>query len=130
MNILFLDDNPDRTKRFMREFNPTTHAITCVETAAECINQLKQARLKGEHWDAVYLDHDLDGKAFVDSSDTNTGMEVVRWIVEHKPIIKQVLVHSHNEPAGKEMVLKLRDAGYRNTHYTPFYSIFRDYTGI
>ena len=104
MNILFLDDDLDRTKIFLLNV-PNAHTA---ETAMECISVLQSK----EKWDYVLLDHDLCGKVFVDSGREDCGMEVVRWIVKNKPIIKQVVVHSFNSVASKEMILRLRDAGY------------------
>ena len=112
MNILFLDDDLDRTKIFLLN---VLNAHT-VETAMECISVLQSK----EEWDYVLLDHDLGGNIFVDSDREDCGMEVIRWIVKNKPIIKQVVVHSFNPDASKEMILKLRDAGY-DAIPVPFY---------
>lgn len=104
MTVLFLDDCPYRTQRFRSE-NP---GATCVATAAEMIEQLEQAG----NVDKLFLDHDLGGMTYVDSSDEETGMEVVRWIEKHKPAISHIIVHTLNSSAGWEMQQKLQDAGY------------------
>lgn len=112
MNILFLDDDPNRTETFTANV-PSAHTT---ETAEECISAFD----KEEEWSYVLLDHDLGGEVFVKSDREDCGMEVVRWIVENKPKIGQVVVHSFNPDASKEMVLKLRDAGY-DAIPVPFY---------
>ena len=104
MNILFLDDNNQRIKRF-REQSPY---CTVVMTAEQCIKKLEQE----EQWDEVHLDHDLGGEIHVDSDRKDCGMEVVRWIVENRPNIGTVIVHSRNTLAAKEMWRKLLDANY------------------
>ena len=104
MSILFLDDDHHRIKQFRSK----VPSATIVETAQDCIEQIKK-----QGWDMVFLDHDLGGEVYADSGREDTGMEVVRCIAENQPDIGTVVVHSGNEPARKEMVLKLRDAKYR-----------------
>jgi hypothetical protein len=103
MNILFLDDSPERCKAFRAE----QPSATIVNTAAEAI-----AALTTYSWNEVHLDHDLGGETFVDSSLPNTGMEVVRWICENKPVIGLVVVHTCNPPAGDAMVSSIENHGY------------------
>ncbi len=104
MNILFLDDNPTRTKHF-RSCVPSARTT---ETAQECI----EAFAREEDWDIVFLDHDLGGEVFVESEREETGMGVVRWMADNQPKVKRVVVHSMNPIAAREMVAKLSDAGY------------------
>lgn len=112
LNILFLDDDPNRTKRFKKD---VPEAIT-VETVKECIEELKT-----ETWDWVFLDHDLGGETYVKSSSKKCGMEVVRWILKNQNIVsvKRFIVHSHNVDAGKEMKAKLSEQKF-NVEYIPF----------
>lgn len=117
MRTLFLDDNPARRAWAKRELGPTRQLCTA-EDAVACIGFLRDTlpALFGIEasppFDEVYLDHDLGGETFADSSQPNTGMEVVRWIVANRPTIGAVIVHSLNAPAANEMVARLRDAGY------------------
>jgi CheY-like chemotaxis protein len=113
--ILFLDDNKYRTKTF----KSNVPQATTTETAEGMIALLKNCI---EPVDVLYLDHDLGGKEYVSSSDKDCGMEVVRWIIENKPIIAKIVVHTCNPSAGKEMQAKLVEAGY-NTDYIPFTSL-------
>ena len=113
MNILFLDDDEKRIDTFGKKIYPDfANIVTTASTAIQYLNSIP-------NWDFVFLDHDLGGEQLVDSNREDCGMEVVRWIVEHKPNIEQIIIHSWNSPAGKEMVAKLRDAGY-NAEYKPF----------
>ena len=113
MNILFLDDDKRRADKFFEKICPNSAIWT--QTVETTILMLS----KFDPWDFVYLDHDLGGEQLVNSNRKDCGMEVVRWIVQHKPNIDQIVVHSWNSPAGNEMVAKLRDAGY-NAEYKPF----------
>ena len=120
MNVLFLDDNKDRWNRFRLELNklfPETSptVIRWTQTAEDCIRRLEQ-----DHWQVVFLDHDLGGEVFVDTSREDCGMEVVRWIEQNKPEnIEYFIVHSWNVPAAREMADRLKKIGYQ-TILKPF----------
>lgn len=102
--ILFLDDNGNRGAYFM-ERHP--NAIW-VKTVDECVAQLS----KDIKWDAIWLDHDLNGEAMVDSNRADCGMEVVRWMCTHPVKVGFVIVHSHNHGAADKMIGLLNGAGY------------------
>lgn len=103
MNILFLDDSRERTRRF-RSHVP--NAII-VHTSPDAI-----AKLASQEWDYVFLDHDLGDEVYVDSSREDCGMAVVRWVTDEEPIVSHFVVHSLNAPAREEMVARLQAAGY------------------
>jgi ActR/RegA family two-component response regulator len=112
--ILFLDDSPDRTKRFCY----SCPSSFCAETAQEMIELFKKNA--DQIIEYVFLDHDLGSKTFVSSAEADTGMEVVRWIVQNRPKIKQIVVHTMNSVAGPEMVKKLQNIGY-SVQLVPFH---------
>ncbi len=78
-----------------------------VNDAFSCIE-----KLSSYHWDTVYLDHDLGGEIFVDAKEKNSGSEVVRFIVDKRPSIGKIIVHSLNPVERKNMVMGLLKAGY------------------
>ena len=43
----------------------------------------------------------------------------MRWILKHRPKIRQVVVHSFNADAADRMVQSLREAGY-HSYRRPF----------
>lgn len=98
MPIIILEDSMERVKKFRRNF---PHA-EFYDTAKDCIDAMRD---KTEPF-VLFLDHDLGGMIYVDSKDTNTGMEVVREIERDSSLqgfIFQVIIHSCNIPAAKEM---------------------------
>lgn len=103
MNVLFLDDSPERRSRFT---SLVPHG-QCVETAQECID-----RLASQSWDVVFLDHDLGGEAMMPTTHQNSGSAVVRWMIEQRSPVRYVVVHSLNSPAATGMVSDLKGAGY------------------
>ncbi len=102
--ILFLDDDPRRTKTFQSH----VPQAMCAATAMDMINLLSSY---GEVAIA-FLDHDLGGEQFVDSNRPDCGMEVVRWVVANRPNVKQFIIHSLNTPAAQSMEISLIEAGY------------------
>lgn len=112
--ILFLDDDPNRTESFLRMV-PGAEVRTFT-TANETIEFLKTAK---EPPSITFLDHDLGGEIYVDSDREDCGMEVVRWIAANKPPMGKIVVHTHNTPAGNEMLNRLAAAGYEAS-YVPF----------
>lgn len=114
MNILFLDDDEQRQKKFRRH----CPSATIVATAQECITQLEKSE-----WDAVFLDHDLGGETFVNSHREDCGMEVVRWLEENKQALDNIICHSLNPNARVTMVSRLTQAGYR-THNIPILNVY------
>ena len=112
MSILFLDDDRERTKTFLS----LVPFATCVETAAECIEQLR-----AKEWDIVFLDHDLGGEIYVSTDNPNTGSGGVRWIAEYRDVVvvRCFICHSLNPDGRKSMVSGLQSLGY-NAHSVPF----------
>ena len=102
-NILFLDDDENRTKIFKSNI-PWCDTASTVE---QCIKFLKKKEYFG-----LFLDHDLSGETNVSTNREDTGSEVVRWIVENKPEICQIIVHSLNDAGARHMCKELDDAGY------------------
>ncbi len=105
--ILFLDDNIDRHEGF-RTLVPSDRAeVTYVTTAAECID-----KLRGKVWDIVFLDHDLGGEVYVQ---TSRRIAVWRWSV---CLLRRGAAHgiyvvlSWNDPAAVSMVEGLKGMGF------------------
>lgn len=121
MKVLFLDDNKNRRAIFERTFSQGI-TVETAKTAKECIDKIYHG------WDVVFLDHDLGGEEYVDSSVKNCGMEVVRHLEEISaftepmvplPEIDKIIVHSLNDPAAENMAERLSRLGY-NVERIPF----------
>ena len=105
-NILFLDDNDERIRQVLSKWP----AALVVKTVSDCI-----AALKSKNFTTVMLDFDLTGdEKSSNYKDPESGGEVVRWIIENKPTITELLLHSHNVPMASRMSLELKDAGYQS----------------
>jgi CheY-like chemotaxis protein len=105
VKVLFLDDWIQRLEWAQAHYGKDT---VLVGTAQEAIAALSN----NTTWDVVSLDHDLNHEAFVDSSRADSGMEVVRWIVANKPIIRKIFIHTGNHRAAPVMINMLTKAGY------------------
>ena len=112
--ILFLDDCPHRIPIFLRFF-PHAVVTSSAKTMIRLLTNLNQPI------EYLFLDHDLQGDAnFVEGVVEDTGMEVVQWLENNRPNIKQVVVHSHNGIASPQMHERLVKANYW-TVACPFY---------
>ncbi len=115
MRVLFLDDDEHRQLVFARNMESLAFSdYVQVRTVNEAISALSE-----DIFDLVFLDHDLGGQVYVDSARKDTGAEVVRWMVENKPDIATVVVHTLNPAGAKYMVEELLKADYYCT-YIPF----------
>jgi len=118
MKVLFLDDNPKR----LFEFKSNIPSAVLAATAEEMIQLLFELE---ETAKCVFLDHDLGGLVYIDPSSKETGMEVVRWVVQNKPDVQRFVIHSLNYEAAQSMVEKLNTAGYK-AEYVPFMNLDYD----
>ena len=107
--ILFLDDEQERHNSIAPDLENVQKAFT----ANEAIELLKVNKFK-----EVYLDFSLGYKA-------DTGMVVAQWIVDNKPEIGYIIVHSMDEVEGKKMGRLLYDADYR-VCWCPFHRLLND----
>ena len=83
--------------------------MTSVFTVTEAI-----AALSANHFDIIYLDHDLGEEETVKPDSAGHGMDVVNWMVSnpHRIGNPQIIVHSLNTPARERMVATLKEAGF------------------
>jgi len=112
--ILFLDDDLERVSEFLQKLQHHGFEIDVVENAPDCIKKIFSAK-----YDFISLDHDLGGEIFVDSNRQDTGMEVVRKIVEQKPDQGKFIVHSFNPTAAAGMFIALKSSNY-DVYQIPF----------
>ena len=91
MKVFLLEDDVLRIKWFKEKLK--NHELTVVSNAGEAIYILSKS-----DYGIIFLDHDLEGKAYVNSSYHNTGFTVAKYLkdVERK---SRVIVHSLN-PVG------------------------------
>ena len=101
--ILVLDDDITRQQIFKRKL--IGHDVVQTSTVKSTIK-----RLEDEHFDAVFLDHDLGGTAYVDSG-PGTGWEVAKWLANNpgcKPA--KIFIHSFNPVGASNMARLLPEA--------------------
>ncbi len=119
--IIFLDDNEIRQAR-TKSMLPS---IVQTRTADETIEAIKKAG----RIDYLFLDHDLGGEIYVDSSKQNTGMTVAKWLSNNKKDIGLIVIHSFNHDGAYNMLSVLIGAGYTVTKMTFMSHGFDDLIG-
>jgi CheY-like chemotaxis protein len=90
MKILILEDNTERVNIFRKnlEHEHELHFYDQVEDAKTALDALGP-------FDIIYLDHDLDGRVFVDSEEPNTGYQLARYIAENN-VGGKIILHTMN----------------------------------
>lgn len=102
MRILFLDDDPNRTREFRRKM--IGNSVTCVETPEQAIAALNTMG----RFDIASLDHDLYGKVY-QPSDENSGFAVCQHIrqMDDFALPFKVFCHSFNPDGVANMMTEL-----------------------
>jgi len=98
MRVLILEDDHERHEIFREKLIGTVCVI--VETVEQAIQKLQE-----EQWDLLFLDHDLGGKVYVDSSEPDTGYQVAKWL-EANPSCQpgRIILHTLNGPGAKNIL--------------------------
>ena len=116
MKILILEDNPIRIEKFRKLFkNQEVDFSFIVEDAkAACLSN---------NYSVLWLDHDLEGKIWEDSTKENTGYQFVKWMVDNN-LQKNALIYIHSmNPIGANRMLNyLKDNDYDGI-WIPFHSL-------
>jgi len=100
-NMAFiLEDNPHRLPVF-RDFSEKNDCILRVYTdVKDAIDMYLSIDPK-----YVFLDHDLDGKTYVNSEEANTGYRFAEWLKDNDPEINKrvIIIHSMNIVGAERM---------------------------
>lgn len=123
MNVLFLDDCPNRTAWARGHLAEPGGAFAAAANAYEAVTHLTLAGAD-RPWGVVYLDHDLEGVG-QDPGHPNSGSAVVRWVVANRPAVGRFVVHTTGDQ-GRVMARDLALAGYR-AEYVSFLDLLRRY---
>jgi len=119
-----LEDSENRMLMFNKWISKKIPSENYEIVHAEHVSEAKQ--LLFEHkWDIIFLDHDLNHKVFVDSSDYDTGFQVAKFIAENlnKIHFNKIIIHSQNPVGAGNMHSILRDAGVTQIYSIPFNSL-------
>lgn len=104
MKIFILEDSQNRIAAFRRKLG--MHELTIAETATDAIKILGE-----QHFDVIFLDHDLGGGEMMSCEDKNTGSEVARWMQGHFEYICHIVIHSLNPDGANNMYNMLTGIG-------------------
>ena len=115
MKILILEDSPERIIKFKELFkNQELYIFGNAHLAfCECLYT---------EFNIMLLDHDLDGRIWVDSDEENTGFAFIKFLVAALPRIQTkalIYIHSMNPIGANKMLNLLKDDG-RDGIWIPF----------
>ena len=91
MKILILEDFPQRIKWF--NDNLSKHYLWI----ANDVEIAKAHFIEQRPFDVIFIDHDLDGRVYVDSLEPNTGWQFARFLSQQKIGTTLVFCHSQYE---------------------------------
>ena len=89
MKILILEDDPQRMAWFVDTMGKN-HSLYI----ASSVEKAKEYFLVEKPFDVIFMDHDLDGRVYVDSLEPNTGWQFARFLSKQKIGITLVFCHS------------------------------------
>jgi CheY-like chemotaxis protein len=116
--IFIFEDDKNRIDQFKKYLcNDDLYITDNIKTA-------KMLLMKHD-FDTVLLDHDMDQRSMVESTEDNTGFQVASFIVQENLPLHQVIVHSHNPIGAENMMNILERFGTKieQVHQVPFYSL-------
>lgn len=106
MKIFILEDNEERIKWFVKSFSEDELVIS--NMASLSIEILKTIKFQ-----LIFLDHDLGGKAFVNSDREDTGAEVAREMRNSMNSDTPVVIHSLNKHGAQRIESTLMMDGHQ-----------------
>ena len=101
MIVFILEDNKDRIRFFNEKL--ALHDLFITDNVEIFIEKLKTTKP-----DFLFLDHDLDGKCFVNSNEPNTGSALARYIYNSDAIYDNIVIHSMNTYGAEYMASLLK----------------------
>ena len=106
-------------KLYLDDIRPCPEGWTYVNTVEQAIACVQDCLKRGETWEMVSLDHDLEDVHYASTGQSGsrherTGMDFVDWMIEHGCWPTQfIIVHSQN-PVGVKRMCQALD------RYAPF----------
>ena len=102
MKLLFVDDRSERIAKFKEIVAFVPQIAT---SPADAIKALTEPR----DWtfDIAFIEHDFKDERGMDPASPDSGMELVRFICEHKPAIGMIVIHTQNLSAAQAMAIAL-----------------------
>ena len=97
MRALILEDDGNRIRQFKQRMLEMGWVADYVDTAPAAIKLLREKK-----YDIIFLDHDLGGEVYVNTSRPDTGSEVARYIAVN-PVSCPVILHTLNVPGADYM---------------------------
>lgn len=104
MNILVIDDEPDRARWFEDQLEPIGHTVRVAHTPEDALDQMHEVQ-----FDLVFFDHDLGSREW-------NGSKIAYHVFNHPKKYKRpgaVWVHSSNTPGAENVAAKCRSAGVK-----------------
>lgn len=100
-SVFILEDRDERMPLFKKWLDMKTGGEYRLSRAIDVATAMDI--LLRDEYDILFLDHDLDQKAFVASDSENTGYQLAKWIAKKNIKFEQCIIHSLNPAGAKRM---------------------------
>lgn len=103
--FFILEDSKERMETFEKLFKKK-YGDNFIIYSSDNVEKAKLLFANHFPYDTIFLDHDLEGKVYVSSKDSNTGYSFASWMKKNYPdrIKKQqIIVHSMNGVGAKNI---------------------------
>lgn len=105
MNIFVLEDRDERMPKLRRWLDKKIDGKYTLTHCKEVVTAMDA--LLRDRFDVLFLDHDLDQKAFVPSQHDNTGYQLAKFIEQKNIPYSQCFIHSMNPQGAHNMSRRL-----------------------
>ena len=124
MKVFIFEDDQTRINGFLKYLKG--HDVFSCDNI-----EVAKMMLKDNQYDVAFLDHDMDHKSYVPSSEPNTGYQLAKFIVGNNIKFHQVFVHSMNPAGADNIVSELNNSLFIDEiHRVPFPSLISLLKGI
>lgn len=123
MKVLILEDDDNRIRWFKDYFKKAS-----LRNSVFVFKEVSKAKdfLKKNSPDLILLDHDLDGRVFVNSYEKNTGYQLAKSMANSGKKFKKVIIHSMNPFGANKMYDMLKDSkNVENIYKLPYPTLRR-----
>jgi len=109
--VFILDDSIERIPLLRKVAVVLNAPDECEFHIAHEVNEAIKKLPPKSSWDLLFLDHDLAGQVYLDSSHPDTGYHVAKHIEKNEVGFKFCILHSMNFAGAENMESVLKDKG-------------------
>lgn len=104
MNVFILEDDPSNYRIPLFQEKLQNHTLYIAKDVEQGKKTLEYILKEGIHIDFIFLDHDLGGRVYVSSDDSNVGTRIAEFLQAHEEFNNtKVYFHTQNRVGAQAM---------------------------